>query len=341
VSLRKLFAALALSLLALGSLPVRAADQIAIGEPPWTSAVVIGHILGHVIHDRLGYDVSYVTGNPASLLAAISKGDGTVDIEPEIWLPNASGLWAKYIGANSNKTVLVNDHPYIGEQGLYIPGYIQDEHGVRSVSDLTRPEVAALFAPPGGGKPQIFVGAPGWGSTPVEQVKAKSYGYDKQFEEIFTDTPVTYAAVKAAFAAHGGIVFSAGKPEAIHVVYDLRRLQEPPFDGYAMDSRKEDAAYNPKGCWNMVTPVEDPDWLNKSRITCAWPDAKIYTAYSKTLTERAPRVAKLISQFTIDPDTVTKWLLRVDIEKADPDVVAAEWLATKPAVVEQWLAGVQ
>src|SRR5882724_4673591 len=123
LSLRKSFAALALSLVALANLPARAAEPIAIGEPSWTSAVVVGHVLGHVIHDRLGYDVTYVTGNPASLLAAISKGDGAVDIEPEIWLPNASGLWAKYIGANSNKTVLANDHPYVGEQGLYIPGY--------------------------------------------------------------------------------------------------------------------------------------------------------------------------------------------------------------------------
>jgi glycine betaine/proline transport system substrate-binding protein len=106
-----------------------------------------------------------------------------------------------------------------------------------------------------------------------------------------------------------------------------------------MASRKEDAAYNPKGCWNMVTPVEDPDWLAKSRITCAWPDAKVYTAYAKTLAQRAPRVAKLVSQFTIDPDTVTKWLVRVDIDKADPETVAREWLATKPAIVDRWLAG--
>lgn len=336
----KTTALLTLSLLALAS-PALAQDKIAIGEPGWTSAVVVGHVLGHVIQDRLGGEVSYVTGNPAGLFAAISKGDGTVDIEPEIWLPNASGLWAKYIGENSNKTALVNKAPYKGEQALYIPGYIQDEHNVHTVEDLTRPEVAKLFEPAGGGKPQLFIGAPGWGSTPIEQVKAKSYGYDKLFEEIFTDTPITYAAVKSAFAEHRGIVISAGKPEAIHVLYDLRRLQEPAFNGYAMASRKEDPAYNPKGCWNMITPVEDPDWLNKSSITCAWPTATIYTAYSKALVERSPRVAKLIEQFTIDPATVTKWMQRVDIDKADPDAVAVEWLATKPAIVEQWLAGIQ
>ena len=128
-----------------------AKEKIVIGEQNWTGAIAIQHILGEVISSRLDGDVSYLAGDVAVLLSAASKGDGSVDVLTDIWLPNQSAAWAKYV-TGGTRSLVPNAHPYAGEQGFYIPGYLQDKYGVKSVYDLKKPEVAKFFEPLGGGK---------------------------------------------------------------------------------------------------------------------------------------------------------------------------------------------
>lgn len=126
-----------------------AKDKIVIGEQNWTGAIAIQYILGNVITSRLDGDVSYLAGDLPVLFAAAAKGDGSVDVLTDIWLPNQSAAWARYV-TGGTRSLVPNKQPYVGVQGFYIPGYIQDKYGVKSVYDLKRPEVAELFAPPGG-----------------------------------------------------------------------------------------------------------------------------------------------------------------------------------------------
>lgn len=142
-----------------------AKDKIVIGEQNWTGAIAIQYILGDIISNRLDGDVSYLAGDLPVLFAAAAKGDGSVDVLTDIWLPNQSAAFAKYVNGGT-RSLIPNKQPYVGVQGFYIPGYIQDRYNVKSVYDLKKPEVARLFAPLGGASPSYWSGRQA-GSRPI------------------------------------------------------------------------------------------------------------------------------------------------------------------------------
>ena len=316
---------------------VMAKDKIVIGEQNWTGAIAIQHILGEVIKTRLDGDVSYLAGDVAVLFSAAAKGDGSVDVLTDIWLPNQSAAWAKYV-TGGNRPLVANTHPYAGEQGFYIPGYLQDKYGVKSIYDLNKPEVAKLFEPLGGGKAQLLVGPAGWESTYIGQIKAKDYGFADKFEAVSTEAAVTYSKLAAAYKAERGVVFYAYTPDWIFSAFDLRRLQEPAFDGYAQDNKKDDPLYKADGCWKFISPTVDPDWLNKSRITCAFPDAKVHVVASAALQKRAPKIAGFLRNVAIEPAQLNELILKIEREKLPADVAAKAWVKANGATVDQWLA---
>lgn len=317
---------------------VLAKDKIVIGEQNWTGAIAIQHILGEVIKTRLDGDVSYLAGDVPVLLSAAAKGDGTVDVLTDIWMPNQSAAWAKYV-TGGTKSLVPNAQPYVGEQGFYIPGYLQDKYGVKSVYDLKKPEIAKLFEPLGGGKAQLLVGPAGWESTYIGEVKSKDYGFADKFESVSTEASVTYAKLAAAYKGQRGVVFYAYTPDWIFSAYDLRRLEEPAFDGYAQDNKKGDPLYKADGCWKFVSPTVDPDWLNKSQITCHYPDAKVYVLASTSLQKRAPKIAEFLHNFSIAPAQLNDLILKIEKEKQPADVAAKAWVEANGATVDEWLAG--
>ena len=60
---------------------------------------------------------------------------------------------------------------------MCVTKWTAETHGIKSLSDLTNPDTAALFDTDGDGKGEIWIGASGWASTNVEKIRAKSYGY--------------------------------------------------------------------------------------------------------------------------------------------------------------------
>jgi glycine betaine/proline transport system substrate-binding protein len=335
--LTRITLALAMCILA-GVTHVAAAETIALGELSWDGSRAITQVLKTVIEQRLNHPTKIVQAEAAVIFAAMDKGDGSIDVLTDLWMPNQAGKWAKYI--DERKTALVNTAPYTGLQGLFIPGYMQDKYNIKSVQDLADPKIAKLFDSDGDGKGEYWPGAVGWGSTGVEQVKAKSYGYAKYFKPYIVSDAALKAKLKTDYRRKRGILFYYWTPEWIHAAYDLRRLEEPAFDGFAMASKKDDPLYKEDGCWNMVDPKEDADWLAKSSVTCAWPDAKVYVAFSKSLQQRAPQVAQFLQQVAFDPVTVNQWILQIGQEKQEPAEVAKKWVAANGATVGTWLQGI-
>lgn len=315
----------------------QAKDKIVIGEQNWTGAIAIQYILGEVIKTRLDGDVSYLAGDVPVLFSAASKGDGSVDVLTDIWLPNQSAAWAKYV-TGGTRSLVPNTQPYAAVQGFYIPGYVQDKYGVQSVYDLKKPEVAKLFEPLGGGKAELLVGPAGWESTYIGQIKAKDYGFADKFESVSTEASVTYAKLASAYKAQRGVVFYAYTPDWIFSAFDLRRLDEPAFDGYAQDNKKDDPLYKADGCWKFISPTVDPDWLNKSQITCAFPDARVHVLASSSLQKRAPEIAEFLRNVAIEPAQLNDLILKIEKEKLPADVAAKAWVQANGAIVDQWLA---
>jgi glycine betaine/proline transport system substrate-binding protein len=314
-----------------------AKESITIGELSWDGARGIQSVLKLVMEERLGVDVKIVAVDQPLIFMSMDEGRGAVDVLPDLWMPQHSEHWQKYIAPGSKESVTVNEHPYKGTQGLFIPGYIQDKYGITSIEQLADPKVAALFDEDGDGKGVYWPGDPSWDSTKAELVKAKSFGYDKDFKALEIPDAIFKAYLKKAYGKKKGILFYYWAPEWIFAEYDLRQLKEPAFDGYAMDSKKGDPQYKPDGCWNMAdTSVSD--WLAKSSIKCGWQDGTVYVAYSKSLEQRAPDVAKFLKHVSFDADVINQWILKIGRDKEDPMAVAKAWVAANPGIVDAWLA---
>lgn len=317
---------------------VKAKETIVIGDVSWDASHVISHVLKTVIEEKLDAQVKIIPADQAAIFAAMDKGDGSIDVHPDLWIPVQADRWAKYIAPGSKESVLVNDHPYRGTGGLYVPGFVQDKYNIRRVEQLSDPAIAKIFDRDGSGKGSYWPGAPGWNSVNEHMIRAKSYGFDKLFKSFVVSDPVMRAELAKVFATKSKpFVFMFWEPEGLFEKYDLRKLEEAPFDGYAMESKKDDPQYRPDGCFKMYLVSETPDWLEKSRIVCGAPDSTVYVAYSKSLIVRAPKVARFLKQVQFDLPSINNWILEFSDSK-NPEKIAKSWVSKNKNIVETWVS---
>ena len=127
----------------------QAQETVAIGELSWDGQRAISYVMKAVIELRLGSKAEIKKAEAAVVMASMDKGDGGLDVYADMWMPNQTEKWNKYI--DEAGTVDHNAAPYPGTQAIFVPTYIA-EQGVRSIDDLKKPEVAAMFDSDGNGK---------------------------------------------------------------------------------------------------------------------------------------------------------------------------------------------
>jgi len=311
-------AALAFSVFGAASQASAQGPKVTIGDLTWDGATAIGHVIQAVINGPLDSEAEIVEGlsDGSAIAAGMDKGDGSVDVYTDWWMPNRQGIWDKYVeGARS---IGVNN-PYRGTQSMYVPTYMADR--VSHIDDLNNPEIAAMFDKDGNGKGEYWAGDPGWKSTRMWQVKFKSYGLDHLWEPEILPDATFKAQLKTAIQRELPILFYYWTPEWIHAAYDLTAIKEPAFR---------------EGCQDKVN-LDGEDWLEVSEIKCANRDAEIYVGYSKSLEQRNPAAAKFLRQIKLNADMVNQWILKIGRDEQDPRDVAEEWVENNMATVNQWI----
>ena len=295
----------------------QAQEKVAISDLSWTGASAIAHVIKAVIDGPLGSEAEIVQGlsDQAIIAAGMDKGDGSVDVYTDMWMPNQTALWNKYVVEAKS---IAHNEPYLGTQGAFVPHYMTDT--VKSFADLANPEVAAMFDKDGNGKGEYWAGDAGWKSTKMWQVKFKSYGLADLWEPEIVSDATFKAQLKAAYAAEKPILFYYWTPEWIHAAYDIRALDEP--------ERTE-------GCMDLK--LDQEDWLEASHFACKQSDAMVYVAHSKSLEQRNPAAAKFLRQIKFDPAVVNDWILKIGRDKEDPQDVAEAWVAANPDTVKSWI----
>lgn len=295
-----------------------AQETVKIGDFTWTGSDAIGHVIAAVINGPLGSEAVIVEGlSDGDIVAAgMHKGDGSVDVYPDLWMPNRQPVWDEYVDGAG--TVGVNI-PYEGTQKIYVPSYMAST--ASSIEDLADPAVAALFDTDGDGKGEYWAGDATWSSTKMWQVKFKSYGLSDLWEPNIIPDATFKAQLEAAYNRQAPMLFYYWTPEWVHAAYDLTPIAEP-------------ATY--EGCLNKMD-LSAEDWLEVSEFDCASANATIYVAYSKSLEERNPPVAKFLSQLALDPATVNQWILQIGRDEEDPVDVAEAWVEDNMDIVNSWI----
>ncbi len=295
----------------------QAQEKVAISDLSWTGAKAIGHVLAAVINGPLGSEAEVIDGlsEQAVIAAGMDKGDGSVDVYTDMWMPNQQALWDKYIvDANS----VAHNTPYPGTQMMYVPTYMSDK--VSSFEDLKNPEIAAMFDKDGNGKGEYWAGDAGWKSTKMWQVKFKSYELNELWEPQIVPQNTFLAQLKGAIAAEEPMLFYYWTPEWIHAAYELSPLSEAP---------------RTEGCENLDLDAED--WLEVSTYNCENKDADVFVSYSKSLETRNPAAAKFLSQVQFDPAVINGWILAIGRDGEDPADVAEAWVADNMDTVKSWI----
>ena len=309
-----------------GTAPSANAETIDIAELNWAGSSGAANVIKVIVEEYLGEEAAIIGGDELALFEGMAKNDGSVDIFPEMWTVQLSAQWDAYVAPGSEESVRANGSPYMGSEGIFVPGYVQDELGINDIAQMNDPEIAKLFDTDGDGLGEYWTGAAGWQSVDYNAVKAKSMGFDQYWEPVVVEVPVFESMLDAAYQKQEPILFYFYTPEWIFGAYDLRKLSEPPFS---------------EDCHHFVQQSEDPDWFENSEITCAQPEVPVHVAYAVSLEERAPKVAQFVSQIDISVEIISEWIKRISYDGEDPAAVAQDWGNNNRDLIEnQWLAGI-
>ena len=309
------------SALVAGAMSVTGAAQaadIVIGVPNWPSVAMTADILKVVIEDNFGLEVELQNGTNPVVFEAMDGG--SMHVHPEVWLPNQSNLHNTFV--KEKGTVSMNPNGVPAFQGMCVTKATADKTGIKALSDLSDPDMAANFDSDGDGMGEVWIGASGWASTNVEKVRAKSYGYDATMSLLEMDETLAMAEVDSAVAKGDNIVFFCYTPNHVFALHDLVILEEPDYD---------------ESKWTMIQPTDDPDWLEKSSTPVAWDLAYLHIHFATSLNDSHPEVASMLSKVKLDTDLVSGMTYAVVVDKVDNAEYARQWVADHADLVNSWL----
>ena len=295
------------------------AADITIGVPNWPSVNATAHILKVAIEQNLGLEVELQNGTNPIVFEAMDSG--AMHVHPEVWMPNQQNLHDTFV--KEKGTVVMNPNGVEAFQGMCVDQATADQYGITSIVDLTNPDIAAIFDSNGNGQGELWIGAPGWASTNIEKIRAKSYGYDQTLELTEIDETVAYANLDNAIKAGEPWAGFCYTPHYVFALHNMQILEEPPYEAAK---------------WNVIQPTDDPDWLEKSDAGVAWDLAYLHVHYSKSLEESHPEVANLLSNVQFDTDTVSEMTFALVIDKTEPNDYAMDWVSKNEDMVLNWLS---
>ncbi len=295
------------------------AQTITIADPGYATAQATAYVVKSVLENHLGADARIVeTGSVPVIWEALARNGGEIDVWTDVWLPNQQALVDQYAG--EGKTVTLSPLSYAGTQGYFVTKAASDKHDIRSVYDLSDPEKARVFSPNGQGKGKIWIGAAGWLSTNIEQVRARDYGFAEFFDLQITDEAVATADLDAASRSGGAWIGYFYGPHQNFARYELVQLEEPPHD---------------EANWKFVQPT-DPNWLANSSIKSGYKDADIHIAYANSLATAHPEAAAILQKVQFTTDEVSKIAYAIAVENKSPQQAAEEWIAANTELVAGW-----
>ncbi len=316
-TLKSMTLAAALSLCAM---PALASEKVNIGVPSWTGAQAIANLLAAVVEMRIGGEAELVPGNNATIFQAMDQGKGDIDVHPDVWLPNQESFTKKYVDGAG--TVTLSSNPYEGNQGFCVSTDFGEANNITDIADLGRPDVAALMDSDGNGRGEMWIGAPGWASANVNEVKVRDYGLLDFIEPIRAEESVKTARVKDSITKGEGYAFYCYKPHAIWFMFDVKMLTEPTYDPEK---------------YIMVQPSDSADWYEESTVATKDALKNVQIAWSNSLADRSPAIAEFLARFALTADDVSGFAFEVSGKGRDPAEVAREWVTNNPDRVDAWL----
>ena len=307
------------TLAALGFAHPASADQVTVTGLNWDAAKVIAQVLTQVMEEKLGIEAGIRDADTKTSLIAMDAGDGTLDVFPDIWMPNQQQAWETYV---EDRGTIGHNAGYEAVQGFFLPQANAKALGITSIEDLKSPEIARKFDTDGNGLGEYWAGEESWGATRLNRIKMKSYGLDGLWEPWIATNEEFKAELESATREGRPILFYHWTPEWVFSVHDLKLVEEPAYY---------------EGCDKVFTPSDRDDWLQASSFPCAFETSRVYVFHSRSLETRFPEVADFLRSVTFDPAVINGWVTETGVHGKTPAQVADAWITANPDTVAGWL----
>ena len=175
--LKKIFLSIAfIAVTSIGATSANACGKVHLGDFDWDSANVHTAIVGYILEHGYGCQVEVTKGSTSPIMAA--HYDQQLDIITEVWRDNIVQMHEEAVAAG--KIIELGINTPSSTQGFYVDKPTADKYGLKSVDDMKKPEIAALFADPEApGKGRMTSCISGWTCYTINLVKHKVYGLDE------------------------------------------------------------------------------------------------------------------------------------------------------------------
>jgi glycine betaine/proline transport system substrate-binding protein len=253
-----------------------------------------------IVEKGYGHKVEEVVLNTVVGQTALQKGD--IDINIELWPGNMQEWWDEESAKGS--VVKLGDIYEGGDQFWVIPKWVADQHNIKTVQDLKRPEVVMLFADPEDPKKGVFYNCIiGWQCTEINRTKFKAYGLDQYYNIV---SPGASAALDAALVGpmkkKQPVFGYYWAPTSIYGAYEWHIPEEPRWS---------------KECWDAVLKGRD-DKNYTPKMACAYETQPTLVAASGKFAKEGP--ADLIEFFKkmnvgrVQVSQTAAWAVENDIQ---------------------------
>ncbi|RVI61705.1 ABC transporter substrate-binding protein, partial [Sinorhizobium meliloti] len=291
----------------------------------WESGACITEVMKTILSKGYDCQVDSIPGNSVTLEQATANND--VQIFAEEWL-GRSDVWNKAV---EEKKVVAVGKTFVGaSEGWFVPDYVV--HGdparnieakapdLKSVSQLTDPKIAEIFADPEEPSKGRFLNCPsGWTCEGVSTAKLEAYKLGETYVNFRPGTGTALdAAITSAYLQGEPILFYYWSPTAIMGKFKLIQLEEP--------------AYN-EACWKELSSAN-----GKRDEGCAFPSVDVAYGVNSTFASEAPEIVEILEKATFPLDEVNASLAYMADNKVDATAAAAEFLKTKGDIWSKWVS---
>jgi len=293
-----------------------ARKNVIIAEQSWTGSTVICQVMKYVLEKKLDIPVKVTQLNGSITWVGMDKGD--VDVFSDIWETAEIEGMKKYTEEKKSCEVVLS---YANApQGWYIPKFVAEEHGIRTIEDLKGKE--KLFDIDGDGQGDLWGGPTSWKVNEITSIKIRDYGLD--FKNLGVEQWAWLATLKAAIVKKKPVIFFYWEPEWLFTEYDLVKIQEPAYD----DAKYKFVQKHPE----------------QSKITCEFKPTDVWVGISKKMETRLPKAYQFFKNWSIPIEEVNQLIAMVtdlDGKKklSGPDA-AKKWVEDNPDIVNAWLKGI-
>ncbi len=294
-----------------------ACGKIELGDFDWDSAKLHSAIAGFILEHGYDCEVNVTTGSTLPIMAALYKGD--IDVVMEVWYDNIVDQFKPHEDAGTVSRVGINTPDSV--QGFYVDEPTATKYNLKSVEDMLKPEVAALFADPEDpSKGRMTSCISGWSCYTINLVKQHVYGLSEYYTNFDPGTGGALdAAIKGAFQKGNPIFTYYWEPTALMGSVDLVRLEEPAYD---------------KEKWDEMMVVvndikENGNEQLRDTVATAYSNMQLPVGINSRLKKDEPEIVSFLENYTIESADVSKLLAHyLNEAEGEAEITAAHFLKT-------------